>query len=94
MDTKLGHSDVVWMDSVDADTIRVCNNDVEARRMEGNRLDWILELFDDLELHRAWVSRVAPDHERLVGGGSCEDWLFHAGGHSREFLPMEWNCQE
>lgn len=94
METKLGHSDVIWMDSVDSDAIRVCNNDVEARRMQSDSLDWILELLDDLELHRAWVSRIAPDHECLVSGSSCENRLFHAGGHSSKFRPMERNSEE
>ena len=39
------------------------------------------------------MSSVAPYHESLIRGCSGQNWLLHAGGHSRQFLSVERDGQ-
>ena len=49
MIAELRHGDVIWMYCVDAHSIWMSDNDIEARRVEGNSLDWVCQLLDDLK---------------------------------------------
>ena len=91
---ELSHSYVIRMHSVDTDSVWVRNHNIEARRVEGDRLDLILQLFDDLEGKGAWVRRVAPDHEGLIRSSCRKDRLLHARCYGCHFLAMERNGQE
>ena len=93
MKAELCHGDVIWMHRVDANPIWVSNYDIEAGRVEGDRLDWVCQLLDDLEGERAWMSSVTPNHESLIRSCRRQDWLLHAGGHSRQFLSVERDGQ-
>ena len=63
---KLRHGDVIRMHRVDADPIWMSNNDIETRGVEGDGLDRVCQLLDDLEGERAWMGSVAPYHESLI----------------------------
>ena len=63
---KLRHGDVIRMYRVDADPIWMSNNDIETRGVEGDGLDRVCQLLDDLEGERAWMGSVAPYHESLI----------------------------
>ena len=54
------------MHRVDADPIWMSNNDIETRGVEGDGLDRVCQLLDDLEGERAWMGSVAPYHEGLI----------------------------
>ena len=47
MDLELGGGDVIWVHRIDADSVRMSDNDIEARWMEGYSLDRVLELLYD-----------------------------------------------
>ena len=90
---ELSDCNIIGVNGVDANSVEVGDYDIEARRVEGHGLDRILELLHDLEGEGTWVSCIAPDHQGLVGGCRRQDWLFHAGGYSRNFLSVERNSQ-
>ena len=69
MDLELGGGDVIWVHRVDADSVRMSDNDIEARWMEGYSLDRVLELLYDRKWESTWVSRIGPDHQGLIVGG-------------------------
>lgn len=59
---ELGNGHVVRQQGVDAHSIQVPNDYVEATRVNSDRLDDIRQLLDNLKSKAARVRRILPDH--------------------------------
>jgi len=90
---ELGDSHVIGQQSVNAHSVQVPNDYVEATRVNSDRLNDIRQLLDYLQSEAARVRRILPDHQRVVSGGCCQNRLFHASCNGIDLVTMVRYCQ-